>query len=278
LYVEAENIRIRKIRKTREILSYPECGIDKKYYVLYMTFIMTYEGLFKPLKTDQKIFQQISEQIRELILSGILKPGNKLPSEKELSNQFNTGRTVVREALRTLEQSGLICVKRGSLGGAFIKDPGTSVLTRSISDLINIGNVTLRELIDARLGIEKVILGFAITRMNDEALDLLKKNIDDSEQKFLKGERATEEHINFHILLAKSTRNRLFEMMIESIMNVTKSFLLSLKPDINYIKNVLTYHRDIYSALQEKNLLMAEQSMEKHILDIDKEFKNLAKI
>lgn len=67
-------------------------------------------------------------------------------------------------------------------------------------------------------------------------------------------------------------------MMIESIMNVTKSFLLSLKPDVNYINNVLTYHKEIYLALREKNLLMAEQIMEKHILDINKEFKNLAKI
>ena len=246
------------------------------YYILHLT--MSEFSLFKPLKTEQKIFQQISDQIRQLILSGVLKPGNKLPSEKELSNQFNTGRMVVREALRTLEESGLICVKRGSLGGAFVKDLDSTVLTRSISDLINIGNVTLRELIEARLGIEKVILDFAIMKMNDEDLDLLKKNIEDSEQKFLKGERATEEHIYFHILLAKSTKNLLFEMMIESIMNVTKSFLLSLKPDVNYINNVLTYHKEIYRALQEKNLLVAEQIMERHILDINKEFKNLAKI
>ena len=278
LKVRVEGIRIGKKGKTKEILNYSGSTIDNRSYVLYMTFAMTQDALFKPLKTDQKIFQQISDQIRELILSGILKPGNKLPSEKELSYQFNTGRMVVREALRTLEQSGLICIKRGSLGGAFIKDPDTTVLTRSISDLINIGNVTLRELIDARLGIEKVTLEFAVRRMNDETLGLLKKNIEDSEQKFLKGERATEEHIYFHILLAKSTKNLLFEMMVESIMNVTKSFLLSLRPDINYIKNVLTYHRQIYAALQEKNLLMAEQLMEKHILDINKEFKNLAKI
>jgi len=61
-------------------------------------------------------------------------------------------------------------------------------------------------------------------------------------------------------------------------MNVTKSFLVSLKPDANYIKNVLTYHREIFTALQAKNLPMAEQLMEKHILDINKEFENLAKI
>lgn len=86
-----------------------------------MTFVMVQQALFKPLKTDQKIFQQISDQIRGLILSGVLKPGNKLPSEKELSNQFNTGRMVVREALRTLEESGLIYVKRGSLGGHLLR-------------------------------------------------------------------------------------------------------------------------------------------------------------
>jgi len=239
---------------------------------------MPQPSLFKPLKKDQKIFQQISDQIRELIFSGVLKPGDKLPPEKQLADQFNTGRMVVREALRILEQSGLIHIKQGSLGGAFVKDPDTTVIVRSISDLIKIGNVTLRELIEARLGIEKVILEFAMMRINKEDLHLLKNNIEESERKFLKGERATDEHINFHILIAKSTKNLLFEMMIESIMNVTKSFLLSLKPDVKYINNVLTYHKKIYEALQEKNLHMAEQIMEKHLLDINRKFKELAKL
>jgi len=206
-----------------------------------------------------------------------LKPGDKLPPENQLASQFKTGRMVVREALRTLEQSGLVHIKQGSLGGAFVKDPGTTVITRSISDLIKIGNVTLGELTEARLGIEKVILEFAIMRMNNEDLNLLKKNIEDSDQKFSGGERATEDHIHFHILIAKSTKNLLFEMIIESIMDVTESFLLSLKPDIKYINNVLTYHKAIYNALKEKNLHMAEQIMEKHLLDVNRKLKNLAK-
>src|SRR4030042_1966014 len=178
---------------------------------------MPQPSLFKPLKKDQKIFQQISDQIRELIFSGVLKPGDKLPPEKQLADQCNTGRMVVREALRILEQSGLIHIKQGSLGGAFVKDPDTTVIVRSISDLIKIGNVTLRELIEARLGIEKVILEFAMMRINKEDLTLLKNN-------------------------------------------------------------VLTYHKRIYEALQEKNLHMAEQIMEKHLLDINRKFKELAKL
>lgn len=238
---------------------------------------MPQPSLFKPFKNDKKIFQQISDQIRELIFSGVLKPGDKLPPEKQLASQFNTGRMVVREALRTLEQSGLVHIRQGSLGGAFVKNPDTAVITRSIADQIKIGNVTLQELIEARLGIEKVILDFAVMRVKNEDIDLIKKNIEDSEQKLLKGERATEENINFHILLAKSAKNILFEMIIESIMNVTKSFLLSLKPDVKYINNVLTYHKKIYKALEEKNLPMAKQIMEKHLLDINRKFKDLAK-
>lgn len=238
---------------------------------------MPQPALFKPLKKDKKIFQQISDQIRELIFSGVLRPGDKLPPEKQLAEQFNAGQMAVREALRILEQSGLIHIKQGSLGGAFVKDPDTAVITRSISDLIKIGNVTLRELTEARLGIEKVILEFAMVRMENEDLDLIKKNIEVSEQKLSRGERATEENINFHILLAKSAKNILFEMIIESIMNVTKSFLLSLKPDVNYINNVLIYHKKIYKALEEKNLPVAKQIMEKHLLDINRKFKELAK-
>jgi GntR family transcriptional repressor for pyruvate dehydrogenase complex len=245
------------------------------YYILHL--IMSEPSLFKPLKNGKKIFQQISDQIRELIFSGALKPGDKLPSENQLASQFNTGRMVVREALRTLEQSGLLNVKQGSLGGAFVKDPDTTVITRSISDLIKIGNVALGELTEARLGIEKVILEFALVRMNKEDLNLLKKNIEDSEQKFSRGERATKDHIHFHILLAKSTKNLLFEMIIESIMDVTESFLLLLKPDVKYVNNVLTYHKKIYNALKEKNLHMAEQIMEKHLLDINRKLKELAK-
>jgi DNA-binding FadR family transcriptional regulator len=232
---------------------------------------------FKPLKNNKKIFQQISDQIRESILSGILKPGDKLPPEKALASQFKTGRMVVREALRTLEQSGLVYIKRGSLGGAFIKDLDTTVITRSISDLIKIGNVTLQELTEARLEIEMVVLNFAMERISSDYLDLLKKNIESSEEQFIKGQRATEDHVNFHILLAQSANNSLFEAMMESIMNVTKSFLLSLKPDIHYIKNVLKYHKKIYETLKEKDLEIAKQLMEEHILDVNRKLTSLSR-
>lgn len=234
----------------------------------------TQPSLFIPFKT-KRAFEEISDQIRVLIYSGIFKPGDKLPSERELAGQFKAGRMVVREALRTLEHSGLIYIKQGCFGGAFIKNADTKVITRSISDMIRIGNVTLEELTEARLGIEMVILEFAIMRINNDDLALLKKNIDFSEEQILKGKRPLDEHLNFHLLLAKSSRNTLFETIIESIMTVTKSFLLTVKPDAKYLNRVLNYHIAIYKAIKEKNLAIAKEKMNEHLLDANRKVSEL---
>jgi DNA-binding FadR family transcriptional regulator len=237
---------------------------------------MNRNPLFRPLKT-KRAFEEIADQIKQLIYSGFFKPGDKLPSERELASQFKSGRMVVREALRTLEQSGLIYIKQGSLGGAFIKNADAKVITRSISDMIRIGNVTLQELTETRLGIETVILESAIMRINNDDLALLAKNIDLSEEQILRGKRPLDLHLDFHLLLAKSSKNTLFVMIIESIMAATKSFLLTIKPDPKYLNRVLNYHKEIYKALKEKKLDIAKEKMKEHLLDANKKLSELNK-
>jgi len=225
--------------------------------------------IFTPLKT-KRAFEEISEQIRELIYAGVFKPGDKLPSERELASQFKTGRMALREALRTLEHSGLIYIKQGSFGGTFIKASGPTAITRSISDMIKIGDVTLRELTEARLGIEKVILEYAIARITNEDLELLKENIEETEQLDLKGIKAREKNVDFHLILAKASRNYLFEIIIESIMNVVSSFLQPFEPKKEYTRKVLNYHKEIYQAVKDNDVVAARQKFEKHLLEVNK--------
>ena len=234
-------------------------------------------NLFTPLKS-KRTFEEIADQIRELIYAGVLKPGDRLMSERELANQFKTGRMVVREALRTLEQCGLIYIKQGSFGGAFIKDTDSTVITGSISDMIKIGNVTLRDLTEVRLGIEKVMLEFVFQRINKEDLALLRRNLEDAEQQIQKGIRPLEEHLNFHVLLAKSTKNVLFEMIMEAVMNVTKSFLLSVETEWKYIHHVFNSLKEIYKAIEEGNLVLAQEKFADHILYVNKQLEELANI
>jgi DNA-binding FadR family transcriptional regulator len=233
--------------------------------------------LFKPLKNEKKIFQQISDEVRESIFSGVLKPGDKLPSENELSIQFKRGRMVVREALRTLEHSGLIYIKRGSYGGAFVKEPDATVITRSIEDLVKIGNVTQRELTEARLGIELVVLESAVKRRTDDDLVLIEKNIEECERIIRSGGQGIEENLKFHILLARSSKNSLYEMIVESIMNVTASFIRSFKPELRYVNKILQSHKEIYDAVREQDGNKAKEKMEKHVRDVNSKHMAIAK-
>jgi GntR family transcriptional repressor for pyruvate dehydrogenase complex len=250
--------------------------LDKNRNVLYKTFVMSAVPLFRPLKCEKKIFEQISDQIRELIYSGTLKPGDKLPSEKELSSQFSTGRMVVREALRTLEESGLIIVKRGSLGGAFVKDPDATVMTRHIEAFVKIGNVTHRELTEVRIGIELAVLELAVNRRTEDDLALIKANVEKSERQFLKRERVIKDNLSFHTLLARSSKNPLYEMIVESIMNVAAPFMQLLKPEIHDVSTILESHKEIYAALRDKDLRKAKEKMVEHIIDISRKHMTIA--
>jgi GntR family transcriptional repressor for pyruvate dehydrogenase complex len=227
----------------------------------------TGSNLFRPLNT-KRAFDEISDQIRELIYSGVFKPGDKLPSERELGNQFKTGRMVVREALRTLEQAGLIYIKQGSSGGAFIRHADGKVITSSISDMIKIGNVSLEELTEARLGIEKIVLELSINKITRDDLHLLENNIKDSEEQISKAIRPLDSHLKFHLLLAKCTNNMLFERIVESIMKVTESFLTQVVPDRIYLNNILGYHKEILQAIKQGDLYRAQEQMQSHLRDL----------
>jgi len=232
---------------------------------------------FQPLKT-KRAFEMISDQVRARIYSGVFKVGDKLPSERELADQFKTGRMVVREALRILEQSGLIYIKYGNEGGAIVKDPDSSAITRSFSDMVRVGNISLRELTDARIGIENLILEFAIKNIGVKDLELMRMSIIDTEEKIAKGSRATEGNLNFHMHLAKLSGNHLFEMVLEAILGVAKSFLLMMKPDVKYSKKVLNSHKQIYNALKDKDLQMAKKRMVEHLLDVNRKLSALGDV
>lgn len=236
---------------------------------------MTITKLIKPLKA-KRAFEEIADQIKQLAYSGQLKPGDKLPSEKELTNLFHAGRMVIRESLRTLEQAGFIYIKKGYGGGAFIKNADTKVVSNSITDMVRLGNISLSDLTEARVGIEMLILDLACQRIDDNDLCEIRENIDYTRDLITRGMIRKEGNINFHILLAKASKNPVLEMMIESLMNVTISFITLLAPDVRFSKEILEYHEHIYEAIKQKDLSKAKKLMEAHILDVGAKLLQLA--
>lgn len=232
-------------------------------------------SLFTPIKMD-RAFERISGQIKELVFAGIFKPGDRLPSERDLALQFKAGRMVVREALRVLEQSGLIYIRQGSEGGAFVKNVDSLVVSRSISDMIRMGSVRLQDLTEARLGIEKMILETAIERIQDVDLELIERNVQECEELIRRGVIAREGNVEFHILLAKASKNPIYLMIEQSIMKLVFFFLKQLKTDADYSKRVLVEHKEIFLAIKKGDKILAKKKMEDHLVVLSSQFSEIA--
>jgi DNA-binding FadR family transcriptional regulator len=225
--------------------------------------------IFEPLKISRR-FEEIADQIRKMIGKGSFRPGDRLPSEKEMARQFQVGRQAVREALRLLEVSGLIRVKKGSRGGIFINDLSTENVSTSISNIIALRNTSLKDLTEVRLELEKIILIYAIQRMTQEDLAALENSILRAEKRLTSGEAPALENVEFHLILGRATRNEMFLILMESVMKLVSQFLRKLKPSTEQSKRVLEEHCSLLELIKKKDRRRSVEQMERHLIRIEK--------
>src|SRR5215217_8086781 len=159
-----------------------------------------------------KLYEEVAARIRDLIASGELRPGEALPSERKLAEQFKVGRAVIREAIRQLEVSGLIESRHG--GGNYVREITVEHLVAPIATVLN-GMAHLREeLMDARLFFEPQMARAAAARATPEDLRGLEDVIRRQEERVAKGRSGVEEDAEFHDLLARSTHNTVVERIM----------------------------------------------------------------
>jgi len=223
--------------------------------------------LFSSVRT-KKISELIAQQIRTAILDGDLAFGKKLPPERELEQQFEASRHAVREALKILENSGLIEIKRGS--GNFVSGQNSTPVKESFSNLLRMQNITLNHLIAARLMIEPGVAMMACENATEEDLKALEKNIFEASQKVEQALSARAENIEFHTILAEATHNPAIVLTLDTLYFLEKEMLLEATPSSPRSsvpsRHSLKYHRKILKALREKKPQKAYDITFKHIL------------
>jgi len=225
------------------------------------------KAIFKPVKT-KRTFEEVSSKIKALIFDGTLKSGDKLPSESELAKQFNVGRQTVREALRILELSGFIMVKKGFGGGTIIKDTIFKKITNLIQDAFQMEKISVEEFTIARLTIEKAILNIAIDNADNQDIKALKDNINKANELIAKKEVAIDLHFEFHSLLAAASKNSAF-VIVEGAINAMHRILRSrTPPDFKVSKTAVQDHEKILDALINKKRARAISLIEEHILKL----------
>lgn len=186
---------------------------------------------FRPVKT-RRIFEEICDSIRQKLITGELKAGDRLPAERDLSQMFAVSRTALREALRSLEIAGVVSLKKGSKGGAFITEGGVGQVTRSFRDMLDFGRVSLATLLEARLLVMDVVVRTACERAGPADLESLKRNVDETIELTKAGhyEERTLKAVEFSTLLANSTGNQVLSAILEAMASVIRGFIVVAGP------------------------------------------------
>jgi GntR family transcriptional repressor for pyruvate dehydrogenase complex len=241
-------------------------------------------SLFKALPS-KRAFEEIADQIRSLVYSGTLKPGDRLPPERELAIQFKTGRMAVREALRMLEQSGLVQIRQGSDGGAFVRDADPGVASQSVSDTIRRSNMSLKGLTAVRVALEDLVAELAIENITREEVDQLQSAIEDAENLLdaclkrqsseLDVELLTEVNIDFHLLLARATQNLLLEIIFESLQNTLHLYFKAKTQPLKFFAWHISQHRAIFEAIKNRKVPEAKRLMKAHAMALQEKFSEL---
>jgi DNA-binding FadR family transcriptional regulator len=171
--------------------------------------------------TQNRVFQNVIDQIQEAILQGKLSEGQRLPGERELTEQFGTSRGTLREALRVLEQKGLITIKTGSRGGAFVSLVQHHTVSESLALLIRSQKIQLKDLAEFREGIEGTVAALAASRATQRDVEGLKALLAEEQAHVEAGLSHWDEFIrvdnSLHMALARISRNTMYEMVLKTV-------------------------------------------------------------
>jgi len=175
---------------------------------------------------------EIAAQVRDLIAHGKLKPGDRLPSERDLAARLHVSRNTLREALRALEHAGIVEMRKGATGGAFVRSGSSGVIVNGLRDLYHLGAITPQQLTEARMWISEIVVRIACERATEEDFAALAANIEASAAASDFDERAGHNR-EFHIILARATRNPIMVITVESIVAVFAQFIAKIGPSDN---------------------------------------------
>lgn len=215
--------------------------------------------------------KEVEKQLRASINAGIYQPGDKLPSERELVEQFEVSRVTVRDALKSIQGLGLISIKRGVNAGAYVSEPSPQAITQSIDVLIQMKKVNFAHLIEMRLYIEPDVARSVAIHHTHEDIDALKELLDEAEETIdTSWKRARLMNVRFHCEVAKITRNALIISLCESITQVYSAMIIELthtKLDQKGIKKLVSEHRKIIDAIENKDPRGAFERTKRHLLE-----------
>ena len=225
------------------------------------------QAMFRTVKA-QRLSDGIVRQIREAIFSGQLRPGNKLPTERDMAERFQTSRNSVREALRRVEQEGLIRIKKGINGGVFIAEVDHRPAFTSLQTLMQLRKVSVHDITEVRLTFEPQTARLAAERASAEDIRELEEVVERMSKAVTSHELPRSYDLMFHQIVARAAGNPVLQLLGETMLEVASRTITELHPSEDTIRHVLRCHRQVLAAIRRRDGALAERVMREHIVDV----------
>jgi GntR family transcriptional regulator, transcriptional repressor for pyruvate dehydrogenase complex len=163
-----------------------------------------------------RISEILVEQIRVLIRDGALKPGDRLPPERDLSRSFGVSRVTVREALRMLQSSGLVEIRAGGRGGALVTAPTSGRVAEDLAELLSMSVISAANVTETRMILEVGIVPLVCESATEGDLMDLEQICERSENALRSGDYSMDMSLEFHTRVAHATHNPAIVLLVES--------------------------------------------------------------
>lgn len=221
---------------------------------------------FKPVES-KTLAEAVAEQLMTMIARGQLKPGDRLPTEPELMEQFNVGRSTLREAVKSLVVAGLLETRRSS--GTFVSESYADFLSRRLNWDMVFSKQDLRHIIEIRCALEEQAAALAAERATDAEIEKLAQHIEAIRDMSLGPEKAVEHDIAFHMAVAEASHNPMLFNMVLNIRQLLHGYIKSGYTRRGYSNqaeadDIADLHQPIVDAIRAGQPYEAKKAMHVH--------------
>jgi len=219
---------------------------------------------------QNRVFQDVISQIEEAILSGEIKVGEKLPAERQLKDMFETSRGTIREALRVLEQKGLISIKTGTNGGSIVESVKTEKVSESLDLLIRSQSLSLKHIAQFREDVEGNVTYLAVINAKEKDLPVLRQIVERIKKAVDAGLPMWDDYISadndFHMELARIAGNPIYISILSTVhKNINRYYDQFLDKEDERMKENYQDMVEILKAVERREPGIAQELARSHV-------------
>lgn len=225
--------------------------------------------MFEPIHDNRALSEKIISQISDALVRGELKPGDRLPPERELAEQFGVSRTVIRDAVKTLAGRGILHVKHGA--GIFVATSEENMIGRlgALSDILPVQGAGLRDLFEVRKVLETEGAEWAARGRNAYHLERLRGILDDAYRHSDDPEVLSERDAQFHVAIAEASQNLVLVRVMLTLLDLLAQSRRESLSIPGRAQLSLKDHERIVEAIEAQRPAEAREAMLRHLTSVE---------